>query len=1806
MGAPVGPTTGKLHLTIGFTRPMVAKTGLDKPVAAPPFKASPDFAGDARWLDERTLVVFPKTSLPVSTKYTVTVPAHTKALDGQELDDDYTFSFNTERLTANLDVLGTADRATPDQTLRVSFNQYVPLANVIAHCRFTGGGKQVAVKNGPQSPSGPAETYMIVPVEPLAADTAWTARCDAGLMGSFGNLGLAYDVVQPFHTFGPLKFVKFEQGGKDIVPDESVRLSLVFTNPLKAPFKLVLDPPAPGFPQSCHTLDESSPGVLCTPALDAQITYTLTVDASQEDTAGQKLGKTEVVKFHTTDARPSLSVESGYFIAELKRPVLPLWTRNLTKVAVTAVQITPETFHELRPLIQWWEVKPADLSKTKLQPRQLALQVAGTKNKWGQHPLGAAELFGGTTGPGMFYVELGSDELKYPPFQDGGRKKILVNFTDIGVVTKLAGARGLVWATRLSTGKPLPGATVTVRDDNGKVTFTGTTDADGVAVLPGTSQLAGKRAPAKAADGLDPAGEHYAQEGGGGDASEIRVFVSSGTDFTMVNPSRSNGLAAWNFHVAMDRDRSQVKLRGFMHTDRGLYRPGEQVHVKGIARSTRLGEALDVPAEGKPVKVTVTGPTGKSILETTAKLSEYGGFWFDVDLPGDARLGDYYVSARLDNGTFTRSFTVEEYRPATYEVTGKTTVARVVGDGTVEGEVTASYFYGAPVRGGELAVAVHSRPRRVAFAGYDGYQFTDERHYQGYHDESELSQELVTEDHAKLDDKGVGAIHIAVSPKDIARDADLLIQASVTSPANEVINKSFTVPYFHAHTYFGVQQGDYFMDAGKPQKFSVVALGPDGKPTPSTANVVVSRRDWNCVWEDWGYRGNYNCKENLVKVLEKSVALAGKPVELAFTPDQDGEYWIVVEGGPDTAASASHVYAWGGSGGSYESTDSLTLELVADKKEYKAGDTATLLLKTDLAQASGLITIERDGVIEKRLFEMTPKTKRITVPITAAYAPNVYVSVTLVQGRMGEGVRGKPRMRMGIIDLPVRPADNRLTVSVETDKKDYRPGDDVTATVKVVDAAGKPAAAEVSITAADEGVLSLIGYETPDPIPTFYAAWGLGVTTATQFEYIRDIPGPNQDRPATGGDSVGTFRSRFVSTAVWSPGAVTDASGVATVTFKAPDNLTAFRLMALAADHGHKFGSADKRFTVSKPLQLHAALPRFLDVGDVIQGGVVIHNETGHAGTATVTISTDAHVTAAGGLERTIQVAKDAAVPVWFQLTATTPGQAKLAFTATMGGDKDAVIFELPVKHPSPVRTDRLASGLATAAMKIPVVMPAHAIAGSAELVISVDPDGLSGLEDGLRELVGYPYGCMEQTTSKMIPMIAARDLAESLAVDGIAGAALDSYVKAGIIKIGKHQTPYGGFSLWPGGEAETYLTAYGLWGLHLARQAGYPVDAARIDDALAYLRNSDSPNKQRPHYYEYGDLGSRAFALYVRAVMGDKAAQPLAAALLANTDLPVYGKAFVARAVAVGLGAKDPVVVKMVGQLAALATAAAKDGKLIAEPNEAQLWAYMSSSERTSAAVLWALVELDPKNAAIRPLVDTVMHWRHKERWYDTQSNAFTLLALTAYAKSLSSVPSSVTIAANGQSVLAGALAGKQRIRVATQPLTGATELVLTPTGDVHYQVAVRYRREVDALVAESHGITLKSEYLDEAGKPKMKFKVGDVVRIRVSTEQAGDYDNEMVSAVLPAGFEALNSRFATVVGDVAQTSDWGAYREMRDDRVDFASIYLSRGTSVQEFSARAIVAGTFIRPPTVAELMYQPAVTAQTAADKIVIEPR
>jgi uncharacterized protein YfaS (alpha-2-macroglobulin family) len=257
---------------------------------------------------------------------------------------------------------------------------------------------------------------------------------------------------------------------------------------------------------------------------------------------------------------------------------------------------------------------------------------------------------------------------------------------------------------------------------------------------------------------------------------------------------------------------------------------------------------------------------------------------------------------------------------------------------------------------------------------------------------------------------------------------------------------------------------------------------------------------------------------------------------------------------------------------------------------------------------------------------------------------------------------------------------------------------------------------------------------------------------------------------------------------------------------------------------------------------------------------------------------------------------------------------------------------------------------------------------------------------------------------------------------------------------------------------------------------------------------------------------------------------------------------------------------------------------------------------------VLLGLVELDPKNAVIKPFAMQVMKGRRKTDFWDTHSNFYSLLSLTTYAKSVAGNAPSVSVKLGDKELIAGTLAGKTKMRVVTAPLPQNATLEITPKGEIAYNVDIRYRAKPETIKAEEHGIKLSREYLDEAGKPKTTFKVGDVVQVVLHVEAPDDSTNMMVSDALPAGFEALNTKLATVSKATVKQSRvlWGDYREMHDDRVDFSSEYVWDGTFEYRYSIRAIAQGKFVRPPATAELMYDPKTNAQTALDFLEIAPK
>jgi hypothetical protein len=591
-----------------------------------------------------------------------------------------------------------------------------------------------------------------------------------------------------------------------------------------------------------------------------------------------------------------------------------------------------------------------------------------------------------------------------------------------------------------------------------------------------------------------------------------------------------------------------------------------------------------------------------------------------------------------------------------------------------------------------------------------------------------------------------------------------------------------------------------------------------------------------------------------------------------------------------------------------------------------------------------------------------------------------------------------------------------------------------------------------------------------------------------------------------------------------------------------------------------------------------------------------------------VRVAADGAVTAdAPTLEKSVTLGVAARQRVAFAVMAKTAGSARFRIAASLGEHEDGLEVSVPVYHPSPVESELLSEGATEKAINVAVRLPDGVLAGTSRLVIGVDPDGLAGLEEGLRDLVQYPYGCLEQTTSRLIPLIAARELTRPLAMPDLDGDKLERYIRIAIAKVLRHQTPMGGFGLWPGSEPEPYLTAYALWGLKLAGDAGYEVDGDAVGQAVNYLRMQLLGQPAQDRYRSVmGELGARAFGLYVLALLGQP--EPaLATALAEQADaLPHFGQAFLARALAAAVGPTHASVTQLLDRLQP--TPRSGQGTLVKERDGELDW-YYSTDVRTSAIVLDTLVALRPDDARLPELVRGVLAARRARGWYTTQENLYALVALTHYAKARAGKSASVRVARGDDVLLSERLTGEglARLRRLEVPIDAADTRPLSITasdGTAHYRVRAVYQRDSAHQPGSSKGLDVRRVFLDpETGAPLERAKEGQMVRVQLTLTALADENHVALSDHLPAGLEPINSRFATVPHNLPPDDRswydrlWLTHRELGDERVDAFIDWMPARSGSFEYLARATSVGTFVVPAATAEKMYDPDVNGRTA---------
>ncbi|MDZ4862126.1 MAG: MG2 domain-containing protein [Gemmatimonadota bacterium] len=1888
--SPSGEASATAPIQVTFDRPVAGS--LDRSIdPARIFRIAPSVPGRLEWRDPVTLRFRPARPLSAGQSYTVTIANSFTAMDGRRLATPFSYSFSVTGPTLLTGLPANENEPPrflqPDATFDLLYSSAVGQRDWIALAYLDlaescGRPARVALKVVGQRPIsgndpwqyGQAGGYdrdhdadSLRRVLTLAPEKPLPLNCHGALV--------AQTVVDPentrpfvrwgFDTYGPFRFESADCSGEGNCPTGGVQLS--FTTPVKGADiqrHLTLLPAAVFTVPD--TTEESNSWYLET-QLTPHTAYAVIADTGLRDIFGQKLQGNNAGGFRTTGYAPLVEHEYGRLTVERAAfRTLAVKHVNVDTLTVTIAPVPDALIPAALQYSRWNQDDSALALITRLGVSR-TVAVSGARDRvriyGAKLPLYNAQRTGS---PVLQFVRVTSPSLSQE--WQANQPWAIVQVTDLAVHGKIGIGDGVVWVTGVNDGKPRAGALVTLYDMEGKVRARGRTDAQGLALLTGFRP--------------DTSSE-YSHNG-----LEGYLIAALGNDRALTSISEYDAdLSPWRFNARSAYGSDRFPLAAAVFTERGIYRPGEPLYAKAIVRSGTLG-ALTVPARGDSLKWIFAGRDGGSLKETTVALSSFGTSDQRFTLPADLPLGSYDVrlqqrrnAAWIDIAQ--TSYRVAEYRPPEFLVEASTdSGTRFPGD-SISARVEARYLFGAPMARAEVTWIARQTsldfwsldiPGTEGFyLGENGWWWEEER---GGNETQVLDQGSDT-----LDAQGRITLRSALAAPVKGRPARATIEAGVIDVNRQAAGASASVIVHPASFYIGGKpQGEsYFWTAGKAASVGIIAVRPDGRRVAGVkVRGTIVRKEWHRVHRSRaGYSEVYG--EWVSDTVGRCDVVSGAtPSDCRFTPPSGGTYELTFtaadEAGRLVSTSLSR-WATGSDWVPWNDESQFKMDLIPDRSRYSVGDTATVLVASPFTDAEAWITIEREGLIEQRRMRLTSGSTTLKFPVKESWAPNVFVSVMVTRGRSAPPGAlddpGRPTIRVGYTELRVTPEVKRLTVTVAPQLREYRPGDTARVRVALTDVAGKAQRGEVTLWAVDEGVLALTGYQTPDPIDLLYAPRGLGLRLASNLTNVApQVPeGEKGARAPGGGGGRGDsdiLRSRFKTTAFFLGSVVTDSNGVATAKSKLPDNLTTFRIMAVAVTANDRYGKGQSPMLVTRPLVARPALPRFLREGDSYRAGVVVNQRAG--GTPEVQVQAEAtgsDLTSVASQKTTLEAGRGREVRFDFRQPGNGPlGQADSAtfrFRVSGAGDADAVQSRLAIKPAYRPRAWTV-SGVLTDTATADMLLPDGLDPERSRLVLTAGSSPLSYIKGLAWQLRVYPYYCTEQASSAVLPIIALYQAQKSLKRVTLLPGTPKREIETAVGLLTRRQRPDGGIGYWDSQDWTTpWLSAYAGHALLEAKSAGIVVNdsvLARLADYLRTQLNDPAPIRA-------------PVVSWYESVEGRLADQVAAADFLSRYGKPEIAAENELLRNAAQLAWEDRVrLAEVLARRKAFRSArtllqpawksVTVEGRRATMPEAAlHRTHYFESRVRPIARLLSATLAVDSANALIGPLVETLVQQGRAgvlSPW-NTQDYASAVAALTAFDKRMrAGAGRAFTVQSGGRTLFTvpevPALSARLTIRDSSTALSGLLakagdgrtrlRLALAAEGTgapIYYYLTVTEVPQQRPVNPEDRGIRVERWYERyDTDSPIVSAAEGELVRVRLRVTVPVDREFVVIDDALPAGLEAvdLSLRTASLVpgpgrdqvqsfltpesaeseessgtGDKWYYGRWDSgwwtpfdHKEIRDDRVVYSATVLWQGTYSMTYLARATTPGVFIRPPVHAEEMYNPAVYGRSDGGVFTVE--
>ena len=1846
-----------------FSEPIVPLAALGKPqTSSDIIEITPHLDGTYRWNGTSLYTFIPSEAVNPQTVYTVKVLDSVKSVEGKAISGQKEFSTTASPLKIKNTYIGfnysrknnlyfSSSEVPPMAAteLRVQFNYIVNANEIAAKSVITVGSKNATFTVVQEKAD--TVTYhinQIIPPETRVSLTVdGTAKTSYSTVSAFKY---RYESVSASHGkySNPVKLY-FNHPLDSVTILENVSTSL--------DYKLT---------RENIEINNSTLTIYGLP-VTFKSTYTIYLSKNLKDIYGRNLVKDISVDITVPNAEATVNfLESGMNILEAKYPHrLAFVYQNI----VNGIYTVEKT---LNPLDSWTSFENFEnqdnLQNLATEPENVRIYQAIDFDDYLSNGKGMVRFKAQVTVPRSV-----TSDKTYTR-----ENETTVQVTDLGVTVRYAVNKTLALVTRLSDGSPVPNAKVYLYNGydgttsieevmtGGQYFAEGTTNNEGLAII--------EYEPTKAVQWFS---QRYHKEA---------ILVATEDDCVTFYPTshytNRNGVGNRYPEYALDQEEMV-----FMFTDRGLYKPGETVTFRGIDRTKQLGTFT--PYTGNAT-ITIKDNSWRyatvyTTIETTT--SQSGGFYGSFTLPEDIEPGTYVIEyeRNVSNSTHREYFTVAYFERLKFQTSVEMPQTQIIAGNPISANLKASYL-----AGGVLSSASYD-----AYWNKESWYFsTNDLAFKGYKFgpvNSYDSRSYINEESGTLNAEGFARLSCETTDNSIKGvPYRYRVSANVTDASNQMISTSGAVVVHPASFYLGLSKavGAGFAKKDVQLDFNYkLALtdGTEAKNLSSIAgkdkklNITLEKEEWNYVQQQ-GINGNVYTRYEKEIVEEYSATvplnLSGK---VSITPKGVGYYTLrlsTTDSEGRDVITEFYFFSTGSTKSYVMGSSSTDIKLTPDQNQYNPGDTATLLLESPLPKGNYLITVEREGIFTEELRYIDSNVTTIDIPIARNYLPVCYVSVSSYSVRteepsheFGETDLDKPKGYYGVTALHVNPMVKAFSIDIESEKLAYKPGEEATIKVRATKGGQPLANAEITLMAVDRGVLDLIDYHVPNPIDFFYDEYNfqLHVRGGDSRAYLMD-PVTYEIKNLAGGDAEETSddklneRKDFNPTALFVPELITDEEGYATVTFKVPDTLTTYRVTAFGVN-GELLALSEDEFAVNNPINVQQVLPRRLRIRDTSELGVILTNldSIPHEVNVALSMISPTEIAAENGVtklpgkaqvdganEHTVTVLPGKTISVYFDVTAEKAGVVNAEFLVKSDILNEKLICPLTIEKPYLFETVTTTGTVNKDEMSETeyVIIPSFAEEGLGSISVTLDATRLGPLGSAVNYLFSYPYGCIEQRASKLLPLVTFEEYIDVFNMD-LSEKITDikSLVKSYFSEIKNYQLPNGGYGYWStSSKANIYASSRVAHVYAIALERGYsPSDLPiNIERLTTYLK--EVVNSKDKYGYVYSNY-QRAYTNYVLALNNPEkvSISNLKSLMSESEDFAVHSYIGLT---ALEIAKVNPEAKDIVNQVKTYLLQFMRPetrGVDITNPlNSSRYYTFYNEKTEFYALATSFFVQLNPEDEMVTKLIYSLLKTQQNGYWTNTVTTGNVISAFYQVIKSsdLDNLYLSATASLAATNLTHGTFEGpaakpvKETISFNEAKLSGIKAGELLPltfakngNGALYYTASLSYALPEELQIPREEGISVTYRLFDDktgeeifyesSDSTLMELESGKVYRMEIKVSSTHNRDYVALRAPIPSGAEILDATFVTSPENTNNASDRAYFSDdydeyyggmysyyhimdnqtILDNEIQFFWDYFGLGSTTATFKFRATRRGVFPTPPVSVECMYEPEVFGRTS---------